>query len=144
MTGRLPDPTLHELRQEIARIDHAIILLVAARIRAARRAIERRSAYGESPTNRDQELVVRDRAREWAKQVAVPPEFAVHLIQALVMAGKEPSQPSAIPLPPLPERVTCRLGALTAFPPPQLSIANPAPRAASFRSGPLEEPIQIP
>ncbi len=143
MNGQIPDPTLRELREEIARIDHAIVFLVAARIRVARRAIEWRAAHGEDRTNRNQELIVRDRAREWAKQVALPPEFAAHLIQALVVAGKEPEKPSEQPLPPIPGHITCRLSSLTAAPLPAVSIPPHSTRPALFRDGPLEDPIRI-
>lgn len=143
MNDPIPDPTLRELREEIARIDHAIVFLVAARIRAARRAIEWRTVHGEDRTNRSQELIVRDRTREWAKQVALPPEFAAHLIQALIVAGKEPEKPSEQPLPPLPAHITCRLGSLTAAPPPAVSLPAHSARPALFRDGPLEDPIRL-
>lgn len=143
MNGPEPDQTLRELREEIARIDHAIVLLVAARLRAARRAIDWRAAHGEDQTNRDQELVVRDRAREWARQVAVPPEFAVHVIQALVNAGKEPARLTEDPLPPLPKRITCRLERSTAVPPSPGPIPHPADRTGLFRSRPQEGPVRI-
>jgi chorismate mutase len=104
------DPALSELRGEIARIDHAIVLLVAARLRAARRAIRLRRVAGEEVTNPSQEFLVIDRARRWADEVAAPSGFVERLMQALVNAGKTWTEPVGVALPPLPETIICHLG----------------------------------
>jgi chorismate mutase len=110
------EPTLDDLRAEIARIDHALVRLVAARLRAARRAIRLRTATGETVTHRTQELVVLDRARRWAEEAAVSPELMVGVVRRLVEAGKEWAETEAIGLRPLPPQVSCRLSAATRDP----------------------------
>jgi chorismate mutase len=82
------EPTLDDVRREIARIDRTIVCLVAARLRAARRAIRLRVAAGEDLTDRDQEAVVLERAQQWAEELGVPQELAGVLLQALIDAGK--------------------------------------------------------
>lgn len=109
MSGSDVDPALRELREEIARIDYAIVLLVAARLRAARRAIRLRAAAGEEVTDRTQELAVLDRVRRWSEEVAVSPEFMARVMQALINAGKVWTEPFGGELPQLPARVSCRL-----------------------------------
>lgn len=109
MSAAASDPGLPELREEIARIDHAIVRLVAARLRTAHQAIRLRATSGEQPTNRTQELTVLDRARRWADEVGLPPEFVARLMQALVNAGKTWTEPEGTQLPALPKVVSCRL-----------------------------------
>ena len=103
------DPRLAELREEIGRIDRALVVLVAARLRAARRAIERRVDAGEEVTDGAQELVVVDRARRWADELGVSPEFVERLMRVLIRAGKVWAEPDGRELPSLPDRVSCRL-----------------------------------
>lgn len=102
---------LRELREELARIDHALVVLMAARLRAAHRAVRIRRAFGEPATNSVQELVVLDRAREWSEEFGVPPSLAVRMVQVLVDAGKLWEAPIGHPLAPLPSRVVCELRA---------------------------------
>jgi len=82
------EPTLADVRREIARSDRTIVCLVAARLRAARRAIRLRVAAGEDLTDRDQEAVVLERAQQWSEELGVPPELAAVLLRALIDAGK--------------------------------------------------------
>lgn len=110
------EPTLDDLRAEIARIDHALVLLVAARLRAARQAIRFRLATGETVTHRAQELLVLDRARRWADEVAVPPELMVGVLRRLVEGGKAWAEADGVGLSPLPEKVSCRLSPVTREP----------------------------
>lgn len=129
------DPALRDLREEIARIDHAIVLLVAARVRAARRAIRLRLAAGEEVTHGTQERAVLDRARLWAEEVAVSPEFIERLMHALVDAGKRWTEPAGAELPPLPERISCRLARATSDPRPSETRSTPAVGPLSTHRG---------
>ena len=100
---------LRDLRGEIARIDRAIMVLVAARLRTAHQAIELRVASGEEVTNGGQELVVLDRARKWAEEFSVSPDFSERLFRALIHAGKIWTEPPNRNASDLPSRVVGRL-----------------------------------
>lgn len=110
-------PTLDDVRHEIARIDRTLVCLVAARLRAARRAIRLRAAAGADLTDRDQEAVVLERAQQWSEELGVPPELVGVLLRALIDAGKgrgvvlqrEPA-PTGPALRPLIERPSHPLG----------------------------------
>jgi chorismate mutase len=135
------DPALRDLREEIARIDHAIVMLVAARVRAARRAIRLRLAAGEEVTHGTQERAVLDRARLWAEEVAVSPDFIERLMHALVDAGKRWTEPAGEELPPLPERISCRLARATSGPRPSDARSAPGISPLAARQGWGESPM---
>ena len=97
MDAGIADPELDELRQGIARIDHALVHLMAARFEAARRAIRHRSLRGDGPTDVDQEALVLDRAHRWASEVGLPPELVAQILRSLVEAGKDEEFPREDP-----------------------------------------------
>jgi len=126
---------LGDLRDEIARIDRALVLLVAARLRVAREAIRVRTATGDPVTHRTQEFVVLDRARGWALENGVSPDLVVGVLRRLVEAGKVGTDEDETGLPPLPAQVSCRLGRFSkesrGYPRPILVPTAPASPAGS-------------
>ena len=109
MSACSPISELRDLRAEIARVDRAIMVLVAARLRSAHQAIRLRVASGEEVTNGGQELVVIDRARKWAEEFGISPDFSERLFRALIDAGKIWTEPPNGSASDLPSRVVDRL-----------------------------------
>ena len=87
LDARERDP-LARVRQEIESVDRTIVLLLAARLDAARRALQLRLARDHRLTDREQEGRVRERGREWAEELGVSPELVDHLFGALMEEGK--------------------------------------------------------
>ncbi len=81
-------PSLTDLREELARIDRELVRLFGARLRAAQSAVRLRVASGEPLTDREQEQRVRDRAHRWAVEFGVPPELVDRLLRELIDRGK--------------------------------------------------------
>ena len=86
--ARLP-PALIEVRARLEEIDHALLLLVAARLEAADLAIRIRTARGEKVSDPAQERRVLTRARLWAEEADLPPALAETILRAVIDAGKE-------------------------------------------------------
>ena len=82
-----PDP-LTRLRLEIESIDRSIVLLLAARMDAAQRALRLRYAHQGRLTDREQESRVLERSRSWATELGLPRELVQALFQALMQEGK--------------------------------------------------------
>jgi chorismate mutase len=87
-TSRRSPSTLVLLRHEIESIDRQIVLLLAARLDAAQRAIGVREARSGSTTDRAQELRILERSRAWAAELGLPPRLVDHLFRSLVEEGK--------------------------------------------------------
>ena len=85
---RDPPGTLAELRREIARLDRSLVVLMAARLDAAERAIRLRSERTGRLTDPAQERRILERARRWADELDVPPGVVERLFPELVAAGK--------------------------------------------------------
>jgi chorismate mutase len=87
-----PDHTangsLSVLRKEIESVDRSIVLLLAARLDAAQRALRLRVAQGRHVTDGEQERRVLLRSRIWADELGVPPRLIDHLFRSLVEEGK--------------------------------------------------------
>jgi len=80
--------SLARLRTEIESIDREIVLLIAARLEAADRALQLRVIRGRPITDPDQERRVLGRARAWAEADDVPAALVERLFRALVEEGK--------------------------------------------------------
>ena len=89
--------SLASLRHDLAEIDHALVLLVAARVVAACSAIRIRSERGESITNPPQEARVLARARSWAVEVGLSPDLVESLFRSIVAEGKRKHSASTSP-----------------------------------------------
>lgn len=96
------DDGLARRRREIERLDRAIVLLLAARLEAAGRAIAWRSARGREPTDPAQERRVLLRSRRWARDLGVPEELVERLFQTLIEEGKTRFRTGGAPSGPLP------------------------------------------
>jgi len=83
-----PRESLARLRTEIESIDREIVLLIAARLEAADRALQLRVVRGRPITDPDQERRVLGRARAWAEAEEVPSTLVERLFRALVEEGK--------------------------------------------------------
>jgi len=96
--------SLESIRRDLAEIDRAIVLLVAARVDAAGQAIRLRTQHEGRLANPAQEERVIARARGWAEQVGVSPPVVETIFRAMVDYGKErfrernPSAPAVQPL----------------------------------------------
>jgi chorismate mutase len=89
MTAHSPeDESLGRLRQEIESIDRSLVLLLAARLHAARRALRVRVGQERRLTDRAQERRVLERSRRWAEELGLPPKFVEGLFRALMEEGK--------------------------------------------------------
>jgi chorismate mutase len=77
------------LREELARVDRAIVVLLSARLTLAARVIAARAGTGGSATLRPQERVVLRRVHDWAADLDVPAEMVGTLFTSLIEAGKE-------------------------------------------------------
>ncbi|HYA55090.1 MAG TPA: chorismate mutase [Thermoplasmata archaeon] len=95
------DP-LESVRRDLARIDRAIVLLVAARIEAAVEAIRLRSQRDGRVASPAQEVRVLERARRWAVELGVSPEVIEVIFRAVIESGKERYRVNQL----LPPRVT--------------------------------------
>ncbi len=82
-----PDP-LTRVRREIESIDRTIVLLLAARLDAAGRALRMRFPRERRLTDQEQQRRVLERGRAWARELGLPPDLVQHLFQALVEEGK--------------------------------------------------------
>jgi chorismate mutase len=89
MTADRPEPeSLAKVRQEIESVDRSIVMLLAARLDAADRAIRMRVALGQPVTNREQERRILIRGRTWAEEFGVPRLLVENLLRSLVEEGK--------------------------------------------------------
>ncbi len=80
--------SLVHLRHEIESVDRSIVLLLAARLDGAERAIRARVAHGRPVTDEAQEDRVLRRAREWARELGLPPALVDTLFRTLIAEGK--------------------------------------------------------
>lgn len=87
----LGNPTggrLEQHRREVESIDRSLVLLLAARLAAAQRAIAARSEGGGPIADREQERRVIDRGHRWARQFGVPEELVDRLFRTMIEEGK--------------------------------------------------------
>lgn len=80
--------SLLRLREEIESVDRSIVLLLAARLRAAQRALRVRALHGAPLTDDLQERRVLVRGHRWARELGVPEALVDHLLRTLMEEGK--------------------------------------------------------
>jgi chorismate mutase len=80
--------SLAQVRREIESVDRSIVLLVAARLDAARRALRLRVTHGHRMTDGAQERRVLERSREWALELGLPERLVQSLFSTLIEEGK--------------------------------------------------------
>ena len=69
-------------------MDREIVLLLAARLDAAQRAIAERAALNHPVTDRVQEARVLERTQAWAEELGLPRKLVEHLFRSLMEEGK--------------------------------------------------------
>jgi len=92
-----PGESLESIRRDLAEIDRAIVLLVAARVDTAGQAIRLRTQHETRVSNPAQEERVIARARGWAEEVGVSPPVVETIFRAMVDYGKERFQERNLP-----------------------------------------------
>ncbi len=80
--------SLAQLRHEIECVDRSIVLLLAARLDAAQRAIQLRAPRAGRVTDRAQERQVFLRSQEWARELGLPRKLVDSLFRSLLEEGK--------------------------------------------------------
>jgi chorismate mutase len=83
-----PSDSLADLRREIESVDRSIVLLIAARMDAARRALQLRVANGRQVTDEAQERQVLERSRLWARELGLSELLVQDLFRTLIEEGK--------------------------------------------------------
>ncbi len=89
---------LEGLRAELEGIDRTICLLLAERIRTARRAIDARRRERGGASDLKQEQRVLRRAHTWAKALGLPEPVVDRLFRGLMAEGKRPGRPETTPV----------------------------------------------
>lgn len=87
-------------RQEIESIDRSIVLLLAARLAAAQRALRLRVSQHHGLTDVAQEHRVLERSRRWARGLGVPESLVERLFRTLLEEGKARYRSTEAPLEP--------------------------------------------
>ncbi|MCL4307856.1 MAG: chorismate mutase [Candidatus Thermoplasmatota archaeon] len=89
MTNHVISPvSLDRVRSEIESVDRSIVLLLAARLDAARRALSLRAPPERRVTDPGQERRVLSRAQAWARDLDLPVPLVEGLFRALIEEGK--------------------------------------------------------
>jgi len=101
--------SLESIRRDLAEIDRAIVLLVAARVEAAGHAIRLRTEKEGRVSNPAQEGRVIARARAWAEQVGVSPPVVETIFRAMIDYGKERFRERNLALPAVSLRQDARI-----------------------------------
>lgn len=81
-------PSLAAVRRDLEQIDRAIVVLMAARIDAARTAIRCRSRLDGRIANPAQEARVLARAQAWGEPLGLSPTLTETVFRAIVEEGK--------------------------------------------------------
>lgn len=123
--------SLARLRLEIESVDRSIVLLLAARLDAAQRALRTRTVRDRRTTDLAQERRVLRRARGWARELGLPEALVESLFSTLIEEGKArfaSGRPVSDPLPVVTVLMSAPTGPeLRNGARPQL-VAVPAPR----------------
>jgi len=80
--------SLTQLRQEIESIDRSLVMLLAARLDAAQRALRVRVPHDRRATDTVQERRVLLRSHKWAKELGLPEALVDSLFRTLIEEGK--------------------------------------------------------
>jgi len=97
IAGHLEPESLTRVRHEIECVDRSIVLLLAARLDAAQRAIRLRAARKGRVTDPDQERRVLLRSHKWAHELGLPQKLVDNLFRSLLEEGKTRFQLSESP-----------------------------------------------
>ncbi len=76
-------------------MDRSIVLMLAARLDAAQRALQLRAGRDRNLTDPKQERRVLARSRKWARNLGVPPALVEALFRSLIEEGKVRFQAAA-------------------------------------------------
>jgi chorismate mutase len=98
MRVQLPTAEVTAIREEIARLDRSLLLMLAAREDAVRRLFEAKARLGLPLVDRIQEAVVVSRARRWARALGIPPDGVAAVFRRIIAAGKEAAESGAPPI----------------------------------------------
>lgn len=79
-------------------MDRSIVLMLAARLDAAQRALRLRAGHGGNLTDPKQERRVLARGRKWARDLGLPPALVEDLFRSLIEEGKRRFR--SVPVPP--------------------------------------------
>jgi chorismate mutase len=80
--------SLAKVRHEIECVDRSIVLLIAARLDAAQRAIRLRTARAGRVSDPDQERRVLRRSQRWGDELGLPRTLVDNLFRSLLEEGK--------------------------------------------------------
>jgi chorismate mutase len=83
-----PSEALARIRHEIECVDRSIVLLLAARLDAAQRAIRLRTARNGRVSDPEQERRVLRRSYRWAMELGLPRKLVDNLFRSLLEEGK--------------------------------------------------------
>lgn len=83
-TGTAPDGDLAAARNEIERVDRAIVRLIGERLQVAGIVASTKRAAGLPVLDPGQEARVVRRAAEWAREAALPDEDVRHLFWRII------------------------------------------------------------
>jgi chorismate mutase len=81
-------PELMEMREEIARLDHSMVMLIAARQDAVRRLFAVKAAAGLPMVDPKQESLVVSRARRWGREVGAAPDEVEEVFKRLINVAR--------------------------------------------------------
>jgi chorismate mutase len=81
-------PEVLEMRDEIARLDHSLVMLVAARQDAVRRLFAVKDRAGRPMFDPKQEALVIRRARRWGREIGAAPEEMQAVFERLIEVAR--------------------------------------------------------
>ena len=86
-------PEILELREEIARLDHSLVMMVAARQEAVGRLFTIKEQLGRPLFDPKQETLVVARARRWARDVGAAPDEVEAVFERLIQVARGKAAP---------------------------------------------------
>jgi chorismate mutase len=88
MPRKQTTPEVLELREEIARLDHSLVMLIAARQDAARRLFAVKERVGLPLFDPAQESLVISRARRWGREVGAAPDEVGSVFERVISVAR--------------------------------------------------------
>jgi len=82
-------PEVLELRDEIARLDHSLVMLLAARQEAVHRLFDVKQSAGRPLFDPAQESLVVSRARRWAREIGAAPADVEPVFRELIQVARK-------------------------------------------------------
>jgi len=77
-----------EMREEIARLDHSLVMLIAARQDAVRRLFQVKTKAGRPMFDPKQEALVVSRARRWGREIGAAPDEMQAVFERLIQVAR--------------------------------------------------------